>query len=88
MVMSGVTKGVFQDINFKWGLIQDFVQASSMLIINADQQKCSGVFTRVTANSQTCIDYVLGDSNKADLIDNMIIDVNNETLWGSDHSAI
>ena len=76
------------DINFNGGLIRDFVEASSMVIINADQQKCSGVFTRVTANSQTCIDYVLCDSNTTELIDNMIIDVNNETLWGSDHSAI
>ena len=76
------------DINYNGTLIRDFVDTSDMSIANADKNKCSGLFTRVTANSQTCIDYVLVDKANIYLVDSMVINVNNETLWGSDHSAI
>ena len=46
-------------VNFNGTLIRDFVSSSNLRIVNADRLRCNGVFTRVTANSISCLDYVL-----------------------------
>ena len=46
-------------VNFNGTLIRDFGSSSNLRIVNADRLRCNGVFTRVTANSISCLDYVL-----------------------------
>ena len=71
-------------VNYNGTLIRDFVSSSNLRIVNADRLRC----TRVKANSISCLDYVLEEVNERNTVIKMAVDVNNEILGGSDHSAI
>ena len=75
-------------VNYNGTLIRDFVSSSNLRIVNADRTRCNGVFTRVTANSISCLDYVLEEVKERTTVSKMTVDVNNEILGGSDHSAV
>ena len=75
-------------VNFNGTLIRDFVSPSNMRSVNADVSRCCGLYTRVTANSISCLDYVLEENKEHNTVSSMKIDVNSEVLGGSDHSAI
>ena len=75
-------------VNFNGTLIRDFVLPSNMRSVNADVSRCCGLYTRVTANSISCLDYVLEENKEHNTVSSMKIDVNSEVLGGSDHSAI
>ena len=74
-------------VNFNGTLIRDFVSSSNMHIVNADESRCCGLYTRVTANSISCLDYVL-ENKEHNTVSSMKVDVNSEVLGRSDHSAI
>ena len=80
--------GNHPDINYNGQLLRSFVNSNDLVMINADKERCSEVFTRETINSTTCLDYVLADANSNDLIVSLSVDTNKEVLWGSDHSSI
>ena len=77
-----------ESVNFNGTLIRDFVSPSNMRSVNADVSRCCGLYTRVTANSISCLDYVLEENKEHNTVSSMKIDVNSEVLGGSDHSAI
>jgi len=81
-------KGNCPDINYNGQLLRDFIACNNLTMINADNSRCSGLFTRSTSNSATCIDYVLADNGANELIGQVSVDTNKEILWGSDHASL
>ena len=76
------------DINHNGALVRDFIHYTGLNLVNSDQARCSGVFTRATLNSISCLDLVLEDNKVGELVEELFIDENNEVLGGSDHSAL
>ena len=76
------------DINHNGALVRDFIHYTGLNLVNSDQARCSGVFTRATLNSISCLDLVLEDDKVGELVEELFIDENNEVLGGSDHSAL
>ena len=42
------------DINHNGTLVRDFIHYTGLNLVNSDQARCSGVFTRATLNSISC----------------------------------
>ncbi|XP_023340430.1 uncharacterized protein LOC111710556 [Eurytemora carolleeae] len=76
------------DINHNGALVRDFIHYTGLNLVNSDQARCSGVFTRATLNSISCLDLVLEDNKVGELVEELFIDENNKVLGGSDHSAL
>ena len=76
------------DINVNGTLVRDFIHNTGMKLVNSDQIRCTGVFTRATLNSISCLDLVLEDTKAGEIVQDMFIHENNEILGGSDHSAL
>jgi len=76
------------DINYNGTLLRDFISNTNLVLLNADKTRCSGVFTRRTMNSTSCLDYVLADAGANESIVSLTVDLDKEVLWGSDHSSL
>ena len=77
-----------KDINSNGRLIRNFVSKNGLRIVNGDAFRCKGLFTRMTANSVSALDLVLGDDLEDKLVPEMSIDTFGRIQGGSDHSAI
>ena len=76
------------EVNFNGQLILDFCASNRLKMINADTQKCSGLFTRVANGSCSILDYVLVDEEHEGVIGSMKVDEEYELMCGSDHVAV
>ena len=46
-----------KEVNANGRLVQSFVENNELVMINAQRQLCSGIFTRMGHNSATLLDY-------------------------------
>ena len=76
------------DVNYNGTLLRDFILSTNLVLLNADKTRCSGVTTRRTMNSSSCLDYVLADTGANESIVSLTVDSDKEVLWGSDHSSL
>ena len=81
-------KGNNQDVNSNGHKLCSFVTENNLIMINANQALCSGVFSRSTSASVSLLDYALADANAFLRVKCMIIDELNVMLSHSDHSPV
>ena len=69
-------------------LVREFIHTNNLSIVNKDQNRCIGGFTRITSNSMSILDLVLEDSIAGHIVDKLEIDEYGDVLGGSDHAAL
>ena len=77
-----------RDINWNGTLIRNFIKTNKLNIVNGDQNRCKGLFTRITTNSMSILDLVLEDTSDDQVVDTLEIDEYGDVLGGSDHAAL
>ena len=55
-------------------LVREFIHTNNLSIVNKDQNRCIGGFTRITSNSMSILDLVLEDSIAGHIVDKVEID--------------
>ena len=60
--------GNSSDINSNGRLIRNFVSSNGLRTVNGGTNRCEGVFTRLTANSVSALDFVLEDDVEEKLV--------------------
>ena len=63
-----------KDINWNGKLVREFIHTNNLSIVNKDQNRCNGGFTRITSNSMSILDLVLEDSIAGHIVDKVEID--------------
>ena len=76
------------EVNSNGRKLRSFIEYNGMIMINADKARCDGLFTRVTPNSSTILDYAIASGTMQPLVDRLLIDESGRILAGSDHAAI
>ena len=76
------------DVNSNGHKLCSFVTENNLIMINANQALCSGVFSRSTSASVSLLDYALLDANAFLQVKCMIIGELNVMLSHSDHSPV
>ena len=77
-----------KDIDWNGKLVREFIHTNNLSIVNKDQNRCNGGFTRITSNSMSILDLVLEDSIAGHIVDKLEIDEYGDVLGGSDHAAL
>ena len=69
-------------------MLQDFIAVNNMSMLNADQSRTTGLFTRSANGFSTILDYAIVMAGLDQDITEMDIDETGEKLAGSDHALI
>ena len=80
--------GNLPGINSNGALMLEFIQLNKLKMINADQTRTMGLFTRSSGGSSTILDYALATKGADKMITKMEIDEVGDLLDGSDHAAV
>lgn len=85
--VDGIT-GNLPGINSNGALMLEFIQLNNLKMINADQTRTKGLFTRSSGGYSTILDYALASRGADKMITKMEIDEVGDLLDGSDHAAV
>ena len=77
-----------RDINWNGKYIRYFIQTNNLSIVNRDQDRYQGVFTRITDNSMSILDLVLEDNSTDKVMDLLVIDKYGDVLVRSYDAAL
>ena len=77
-----------RDINWNGKHIRHFIQTNNLSIVNRNQDRCQGLFIRITANSMSILDLVLEDNSTDKVMDLLVIDKYGDVLVRSYHAAL
>ena len=80
--------GNLPGINTNGALMLEFIQLNKLKMINADQTRTNGLFTRSSGGFSTILDYALASRGADNMITRMEIDEVGDLLDGSDHAAV
>ena len=75
-------------VNSNGVLLQQFIRSNNLILLNADSNITTGMYTRSAGGIPTILDYGLATKDSIDLVRRMIIDEPGVVMAGSDHVAL
>ena len=89
--IGNIVKGNFSDVNFNGHLIKNFTEKMNFTIINANQVKTNGLFTRfpyVANQRPSILDPATIEKYAENLVQPLYIDEQGKIAPGSDHRLL